>query len=737
MPSSPPPFARAEWIVEGMSCASCAARLERGLRAAAGVGAATVNLHPPRARVEFDPRRTDSARLRAAIQAMGYRAEEPSAAGAASAAREPSPRLGGILFAAALAIPVVAISLGGLSFPGRDGLLLLLATPVVFWTGRSFFVGAWRAARARAADMNTLLALGLLAAYGSSFAAAVAPGAWRHMGQTPHLWFDAAVVIVLTIRVGRLLEARASHRTGEAVRALVRRQPRTARVERDGRSVEMLAEQVRVGEVVLVRPGETIPVDGQVIEGRSAVDESMLTGEPIPAERKPGDLVIGASLNGQGALRVRATRVGAEAFLQQMVRLVENAQASRPPVARLADIVSGRFVPAVVAIAALAFVLWLALGPPGSLGMAIVAAVSVLVIACPCALGLATPTAIMVAVGRGAELGILFKGGEAIEVAGGLDTLLLDKTGTLTEGRPTITDVRPFDGLSSAGLLRWAAAAEKRSQHPLAAAVLARAAAEGAHPPEPEEFRVDEGCGVTARVEGREVRVGGPEIAGDPTARAKIARQLSALAARGPTAFAVALDGKPIGLLAAADAPRADAASAVRRLRRLGLEIAMVTGDREETARAVARDLGIERVIAGAHPARKSELVAELRSQGRRVGMAGDGINDAPALARANLGFAMGGGTDVAIHSADVTLLRNRVGSVPDAIELSRRTMRIIRQNLFFSFFYNALAIPLAAGAFWPWTGWMLNPMVCGLAMALSDICVVANSLRLRRFAPS
>ena len=641
------------------------------------------------------------------------------------------------LIAGLLSLPVLVISMahGALDFAGVHWVLLALTTPVVAWAGRTFFTGAWRAFRHHAADMNTLVALGVGSAYGYSVVATVVPQWFAALGRAPDVYFEAAAVIVTLILMGRMLEARATGQTGAAIEKLLGLQARTARVQRGTQTVEVPISQVRPADRVVVRPGEKIPVDGIVVEGASAVDESMITGEPLPVDKHEGDTVVGGTINRTGAFIVEVTRIGADTTLQQIVRLVREAQGRKAPIQRLADKVAGIFVPAVLLIAIAAFVVWFDVGPEPRLTHALLTFVSVLIIACPCALGLATPTAIMVATGKAAGNGILVKGADAVERIRDVDLVVLDKTGTLTEGTPRLTDVMPLNGWSEAALLGLAASAEARSEHPIGAAVMAAAEGRGVALSPVESFHSRTGLGIEARIDGHDVLIGNATFLRkrEMTPMAWH-RATEALADQGKTAVLVAIDGQPAGALAVADAIRPTSKAAVEALHGLGVEVAMVTGDAEATARAVARTVGIDHVAAGVLPGDKAETIRAFQAQGRVVAMVGDGINDAPALAQADIGVAIGTGTDVAIEASDVTLMRDDLGAVAEAFRLSRRTLRTIKQNLFFAFVYNVIGIPIAAGVLYPFFGLLLSPIIASAAMALSSVSVVSNSLRLRSF---
>jgi len=744
----------AELPILGMTCAACVRRIEAALRAVDGVEQATVNLVTSRATVHYAPAKTNPGALADAIRGAGYEVPQPDAsrrvdagaradAQAQAEAQEQRTMRRDFIIAGTLSVPLLVVAMSHGAIPGTDGplgrwLQFALATPVVFGPGRRFLRLAWAALRHRAADMNTLVSLGVLAAWGYSTIALVAPGLFPHAehGVLPHLYFEAAAAILSFVLLGKLMETRARGRLSDAVRGLVALAPKSARRVRGDVEEDVPVEALVPGDLVLVRPGERIASDGEVIRGASAVDESMLTGESLPVDKQAGATVYSGTQNHSGALTLRVTRTGGDTALARIVEAVEQAQGSRAPIARLADVVSSWFVPIVLGLALVTLLIWALLDPTaGGFATAVERFVAVLVIACPCALGLATPAAVAVGTGRGAELGILVKGGAALEAASRIDTVLLDKTGTLTTGKPELTDVVTLTGTGQAELLQLVAAVERDSEHPVAQAIVRGAAARGATPVPSNDFRSQPGLGVEAEVLGHIVRVGTAawlERAGVATAALEDAA--GQLASRGRTPSFVAVDGALAGLVAVADRPADGAHEAVAALRSLGIEIAMVTGDRLGTARAIAAELGIERVVAEVGPEDKARVVAEERARGRIVAMVGDGINDAPALAGAHVGVAIGSGTDIAIAAADIALLRGGITGLPTALRLARRTLTTIRQNLFWAFIYNVLGIPIAAGVLAPWTGWTLSPVLASAAMSLSSVSVLMNSLRLRRF---
>ncbi len=764
--------ARADFVVDDSARPSGSSRpLESHLGRAKGVVAANFNLGTMQVRVEYLPSVATIADLRRAIEELGYRVrempaatDEASAGDSEAAARDAEYRELSAKFwvAAVLSFPVlvIAMSHGHLTLfnhPWINWLQLAITTPVVLYSGAHFYRGAWAAFRHRAADMNTLIAIGTGAAYLYSVAVTVVPALFAGAAQGGSMpgmsmggagvmpvYFEAASVIIALILLGRLLESRAKGRTGEAIRRLMGLQAKTARVLREvdgqARELDIPVEEVVPGDRVIVRPGEKIPVDGIVREGASAVDESMLTGESMPVEKRTGDEVFGATINKTGSFRFEATKVGKDSALQQIVKMVQDAQGSKAPIARLADVVSGIFTPIVMCIAVATFVAWFIVGPQDErFVIALVNFISVLIIACPCALGLATPTAIMVGIGKGAEYGILVKGGESLEIAHKLQTIVLDKTGTITRGEPALTDVISAEGVIEAELLRLAASAERGSEHPVGEAIVRGAAERGIEVADVRDFNAVAGHGIDASVDGRRLLLGNAKLMSDRGVGIREAEgRASQLAEAGKTPMFAAIDGRFAGLLAVADPIKPESREAVAALKAAGLEVVMMTGDNRRTAQAVARQVGIDRVFAQVLPEDKARKVKDLQQEHKRVGMVGDGINDAPALAQADVGIAIGTGTDVAIEASDITLVHGDLRGVVTAIALSRATIRTVKQNLFWAFFYNVVGIPVAAGLLYPFTGWLLSPILASAAMSFSSVSVVTNSLRLRTFrAPS
>ena len=753
--------------VEGMTCASCVNRITRFLQKVDGVDDANVNLASESATVRFDPSVVSVSDLAAAVDAAGYVARlEQAASGTderdleqVAEARSERDEAGArhvaalrrrVIVSALLTVPLL-LGLARMTFaPGLPAILtnpyfqLAFATPVQFWAGWPFYVGAWAALRHRSSDMNTLIAVGTSAAYFYSVATIAFPAFFLAAGlgmddEALPLYFDTAAAIVTLILLGRFLEARARTHTSDAIRRLINLAPRTARVLRDGVEVDVAIAEVRVGDTVRARPGETIAVDGVVTDGASGVDESMITGESLPVSKRADDLVIGGTLNTTGTLTFRATRIGAGTVLAKIIRLVSEAQGSRAPIQRLADRVTGYFVPAVLGLAAFTFVAWFAFGPAPAFNLALLNTVAVLIIACPCALGLATPTSIMVGTGKGAEAGVLFRNAEALERLGSVDTIVLDKTGTLTEGKPRVTDVfRAAGAPNEDEILALVAAAERGSEHPLGDAIVREVTETRAIVvPEASDFSSTAGGGIAATVSGRRILVGRPGfLEAEGIDVSTLLAAADALAEDGKTPVFASIDGQVAAVIAIADTPKASSATAVAELHRLGIAVAMLTGDNRRTAEAIARSVGIDRVLADVRPDGKAAAVKALQAEGKVVAMVGDGVNDAPALASAEVGVAMGTGTDVAMESAGVTLMSGDLRGLVTAIALSRATMHNIRENLFWAFAYNVLLIPVAMGVLYPFTGLLLDPILAAAAMALSSVTVVSNALRLRRFQP-
>ena len=734
--------------IRGMSCASCVEKIETALRGLPGVTEAQVNFAAEKAMVNFIPSMHSPADLRNAIRDVGYEpleiADTLAVADYEKEARDRETRelgfktLVGVLFS-------IPLMLG--SFPEwfpwmpelltRHFVLFLMATPVHFSVGWQFHLGFWKALKHKTADMNTLVSLGTNAGYIYSTVVTFAPAFFTTGDLQAGVYFETVAILHTLIILGRFLEARAKGRTSEAIKKLMGLQAKTARVVRDGREVDIPVEEVRIGDIVVVRPGEKIPLDGIVREGASAVDESMLTGESLPVEKRPGTEVFGATLNKTGSFCFEAIKVGKETTLAQIIKLVEAAQGSKPPIQKMADKIAGVFVPIVIVIALLSFGVWYLWGPQPALISALSNFMAVLLIACPCAIGLAAPTAVMVGVGKGAENGILFRGAEAVEFASKLTTVVLDKTGTLTKGEPSVTDLLTTNGVDPGDLLRYAASAEKGSEHPLGEAIVKRAAEEGLQLQSVDSFDAIPGHGIEAEVAGNRLLLGNLKLMRDRgIALDGLQNEAEHLADEGKTPMFVSVDGRAAGIIAVADTLKENSKEAVEAVHRLGLEVAMITGDNSRTASAIARQLGIDRVLAEVLPQDKAEEVKRLQAEGKVVAMVGDGINDAPALAQADVGIAIGTGTDVAMEASDITLISGDLRGIVTAIALSKRTMRTMKQNFFWAFIYNTVLIPVAAGILYPVAGILMSPILAGAAMAFSSVSVVSNSLRLRRFRP-
>jgi Cu+-exporting ATPase len=733
--------------IESMTCAACVNRIEKGLRKIEGVAEAQVNLATERATIQYHSEKVGKSEFRRAIEDLGYQVrgvEEEASADREAKARAEEIRVQKRKFFIS-AVLSAAIFFGSMTewFPWWPKVLqsyftlFLLTTPVQFWAGWQFYRGFWLALKHRTSDMNTLIAVGTSAAYIYSVIITFFPELFRAHGLDLGVYYDTSAMIITLILLGKLLEAVAKRQTSMAIKRLMGLQPKTARVVRNGNEMDIPVDEVRRGDRAVVRPGEKIAVDGIVREGGSSVDESMLTGESIPVEKHPGDPVMGGTINKTGSFQFEATKVGKETALAQIIRLVEEAQGSKAPIQRLADRVASVFVPTVISLALATFAIWMIFGPKPALTLAVLNFVAVLIIACPCALGLATPTAIMVGTGRGAENGILIKGGESLETIHRVNAILFDKTGTLTQGKPAVTDIFTHRGFSESQVLQWAASAEKGSEHPLGEAIVQAAEGRNLNLLPVEGFEAIPGQGIRARLAGEPILLGNVKLMEENGVSLDGLRgEMERLANEGKTPMVVAKNHSAAGIVAVADTLKPYSREAVEALQKLGLEVVMITGDNERTGKAVALQIGIQRVLAEVLPWEKSQQVKKLQEEGKVVAMVGDGINDAPALAQADVGIAIGTGTDVAMESSDITLITGDLRAVVAAIQLSKRTIRTIRQNLFWAFFYNVLGIPIAAGILYPFWGILLNPMIASAAMAMSSVSVVSNSLRLRRFRP-
>ncbi|MBE8965061.1 copper-translocating P-type ATPase [Nostocales cyanobacterium LEGE 12452] len=767
--------------LRGMSCAACANNIEKAIRSVSGVIDCNVNFGAEQATIKYDRSLANLEKIQGAIASAGYSSnslqeellsEEDDAEKASRQAlqRQLSLKvlvggvisifllLGSLPMMTGLNLPVIP------SFLQNSWVQLVLTTPVVFWCGGSFYRNGWKSLKRHTATMDTLIALGTSAAYLYSLFVTIFPKFFIAQGLIPHIYYEVAAIVITLILLGRLLENRARGQTSEAIRKLIGLQAKDARVIRDGVEIDVPIAEVRINDVILVRPGEKIPLDGEVIAGTSTVDEAMVTGESLPVKKQPGDEVIGATINGAGAFQFRVTRVGNDTFLAQIVKLVQQAQGSKAPIQRLADQVTGWFVPAVIAVAIATFVIWFNF--TGNLTLATMTTVGVLIIACPCALGLATPTSVMVGTGKGAENGILIKGADSLELAHKIQTIVLDKTGTLTQGKPTVTDFVTVNGTAHGNeiqLLQLAATVERNSEHPLAEAVVKYAQSQEVSLIDAKNFTANAGSGVQGVVANQLVQIGTQRWLTELGINTMSLQQYKDVwEAAGKTVILIAVDGELQGIMGIADALKPSSAAVVKALQKLGLEVVMLTGDNRKTADAIARQVGIQRIFAEVRPDQKAAIIqslqgeigyrraqrknshkfslltqhSALKTQHSIVAMVGDGINDAPALAQADVGIAIGTGTDVAIAASDITLISGDLQGIVTAIQLSRATINNIRQNLFFAFIYNVIGIPIAAGILFPIFGWLLNPIIAGAAMALSSLSVVSNALRLRNFQP-
>ena len=750
--------ARARFRIQGITCASCVTKIENALRETPGVLSASVSVGTEEAMVEYLPSVTDLSAVRAAVGSAGYTVvETPPPAGPDALDRETTARereYRGLMrkwwFGAAVGVFTMILSYPWIFpllrdwFPRGSPQLWyvwagmgLASLAVLLYSGNQFFTGAWEALKHRSANMHTLIALGTGVAWVYSTIALLFPQIFP-ASEFTEVYYDVTVVVTALVVLGLAMELKAKGRTSEAIKKLIGLQARTARVVRDGKEIDIPVEELLVGDIVVVRPGEKIPVDGEIVDGSSAVDESMVTGESLPVEKRVGDEVIGATINKTGSFRFRTTKVGKDTALASIIRMVQDAQGSKVPVQRIVDVVSGYFTPSVAILAILGFMIWYTLGPPPAVVFALIVAVTTLIIACPCALGMATPMSLTTGIGLGALNGILIRGGEALQTAQGLRTVILDKTGTITHGKPVLTDVVVTNAFREAEFLRLAGGVEKSSEHPLAAAIVEGALARGLALQDAESFNAIPGHGIEARIEGRALLLGNLKLMRDRKIPLDgLDEKAAQFADDGKTPMYVAIDGKAAGIVAVADTVKEDSKDAIRALKEMGLEVVMITGDNERTGKAIGRHVGIERVLAEVLPQDKAFNVQKLQLEGKKVAMVGDGINDAPALAQADVGFAIGTGTDVAIAASDITLIKGSLRGVVTAIQISRATMRNVYQNLFGAFVYNVLGLPIALGILYPFFGILLSPLLAAVAMSFSSVTVITNANRLKLWRAS
>lgn len=724
-----------ELFIPDISCASCVATIEKGLKSAEGIVSCNTNLSNKIVYIDYVPELISATEIKKVISQTGYTPKDiesnlPKEKELLEEKEYQVQKLK-LIISILFTLPIFIISMFLPEFPFKNWIMLILSIPVIFWAGRQFYIGAYKALIHKSANMNTLIAVGTGAAFLYSVVATISPDLFVSVGQKPEVYFEVATVIITLILTGRMLEAKAKGKTSQAIQRLIELQPKTASVINENGEQDVEIENLKVGDIILVKPGEKIPVDGEIIDGASSVNESMITGESLPVDKKIGDAVIVATINQTGSFKYKATKVGNDTMLQQIIRLIEQAQGSKAPIQRLADIISGYFVPVVIIVAIITFLLWFYLAPPTiNLHYAIMNFVAVLIIACPCALGLATPTAIMVGTGVGAEQGILIKSGASLETLHKAQTIILDKTGTITKGEPAVTDI--ITNMEQNAFLFYAASAEKHSEHPLSKAIIQKAEAENISLIESQDFQSLTGNGIKVKVNNKEILIGNQNLIEDNKIDLAFTQEQQQFLNEGKTTIFVAIDNKVEGLIAIADTIKPESVSAVSQLKRMGLEVIMLTGDNKQTAQAIAKQVGIERIIAEVMPQDKANVVSQIQREGKIVAMVGDGINDAPALVKANIGIAIGTGTDIAIESSDIILIKDSLVGVISAIKLSKKTISIIKQNLFFSLFYNVLGIPIAAGILYPSFGILLSPMIAALAMAASSISVISNSLRLK-----
>ncbi|MFA6988938.1 MAG: heavy metal translocating P-type ATPase [Candidatus Gastranaerophilaceae bacterium] len=731
--------AKLELLVPDIHCASCVSTIEKSLKATNGIVSCNTNFANKIIYIDYNPEITSIDGIKKIISEIGYTPKEIETnlqkEKEILEEKEFQEQKLKLIISSIFTLPIFIISMFIPEFPFENRVMLILSIPVIFWAGGQFYTGAYKALIHKSANMNTLIAVGTGAAFLYSFIATIFPDLFVSVGQKPEVYYEVATVIITLILMGRMLEAKAKGKTSQAIQRLIGLQPKTARVINESGEQDIEIENLKIGDIILVKPGEKIPVDGEIIDGFSSVNDSMITGESLPIDKRIGDVVIGATINLTGSFKYKATKVGKDTMLQQIIKLVEQAQGSKAPIQRIADIISGYFVPVVIIIALVTFLLWFYLAPPAiNLHYAIMNFVAVLIIACPCALGLATPTAIMVGTGVGAEQGILIKSGASLETLHIVQTIILDKTGTITKGDPAVTNI--VTNMNQADFLFYAASAEKNSEHPLSKAIKQKAEAEKISLIEPQDFQSLTGNGINAKVNGKKVLIGNQKLIEENKIDLSFSEEYQNFLNEGKTVVFVSINNNVEGIIAIADTIKSESIFAINQFKEMGLEVIMLTGDNNKTAQAIAKQVGISRIISEVLPQDKANIVSQIQSENKIVAMVGDGINDAPALVKADIGIAIGTGTDIAIESSDITLIKGNLPDVVNAIKLSQKTISVIKQNLFFSLFYNVLGIPIAAGILYPSFGILLSPMISAFAMAASSVSVIFNSLRLRKFMP-